>query len=179
MNKIIHERLSELRLAHGYSQKLVSITVGVAGPTVSQWESGQKTPSQKSIEKLADLYGVSVDYLIGRSDEIAPQQMFDSGEALHSTRLAHNMSLSDIGIIAKVGPQTVARWEQNKPKAPTSKLRVIAEALNIPLKELIGDQPEKTQLNIVPFEKPKKHGSCYRLCAMWGWWTGTGRTSGI
>lgn len=51
------------------SQKYVAISLGVSAPTVSMWESGAKEPTRENLIKLADLFGVSVDYLLGR-DEI-------------------------------------------------------------------------------------------------------------
>lgn len=58
-------RLKTARIDAGYSQKEVSIILKVSAPTVSQWESGIKNPQSKNLAKLAQLYGVSTDYLIG------------------------------------------------------------------------------------------------------------------
>ena len=60
------ERLKECRVQAGYTQKYIALTVGVAMPTVSQWESGIKSPSVENLVRLADLYGVTVDHLLGR-----------------------------------------------------------------------------------------------------------------
>lgn len=38
----------------------------VSQPTLSSWESGRKSPSVESLEHMANLYGVSTDYLLGR-----------------------------------------------------------------------------------------------------------------
>ena len=46
------------------SQKYVALSVGVSSPMVSQWESGKKEPSKESLVKLADLFGVTTDYLL-------------------------------------------------------------------------------------------------------------------
>ncbi len=63
------DRIKQCRITAKYSQKYVAISVGVATPTVSMWESGAKTPSIESLAKLADLFGTTVDYLIGRTDQ--------------------------------------------------------------------------------------------------------------
>lgn len=57
------------RIAAGFSQKQVALEVGVAPPTVSQWESGVKNPAGRNLQMMANLFGVSVDYLIGRSPD--------------------------------------------------------------------------------------------------------------
>ena len=72
MNETSIERLIETRKKKGFSQKYVALSVGVAPSIVSRWESGLKSPSRESYAKLADLYGVTVDYLLGRSDEEMP-----------------------------------------------------------------------------------------------------------
>lgn len=72
MNEINRKRLIEEREKHQYSQKFVAISVGVAPSIVSRWESGKKNPSRENLVKLAELYGVAVDYLLGRSDDETP-----------------------------------------------------------------------------------------------------------
>ena len=59
-------RYKECRLASGMSQKFVALSVGVSPPMVSQWESDVKKPSKETLLKLADLFNVSTDYLLGR-----------------------------------------------------------------------------------------------------------------
>lgn len=151
MTDTISDRLTDLRQKNGYTQKFIALTLGVSGPTVSQWESGIKEPNRKNLEGLASLYGVSTDYLMGRSDETAPAPSFDSGSALHTARLAAEYSLKDIALIVGVGPKTVAAWEANRPKAPRDKLALIAGALNLPVEELAGPQEAPMPPNAIPF----------------------------
>lgn len=51
------------------SQKYVAVSVGVSAPMVSQWESGIKQPSKENIVKLANLFGVSTDFLLDHAVE--------------------------------------------------------------------------------------------------------------
>lgn len=59
-------RFRECREATGLTQKYVALTLGVKGPSVSNWESGKTTPTTENVAALAKLYNVSVDYLLGR-----------------------------------------------------------------------------------------------------------------
>lgn len=43
--------------------------LGISQPTLSAWEGERKSPSIEGLEKMADLYGVSTDYLLGRSEQ--------------------------------------------------------------------------------------------------------------
>lgn len=44
--------------------------LGISQPTLSAWEGERKSPSIEGLEKMADLYGVTTDYLLGRSEQI-------------------------------------------------------------------------------------------------------------
>lgn len=67
-------RLKECREMRGLSQKEVAATLKVSAPSVSNWESEKTRPTHDNLEKLADLYGVSVDYLLGRDVPAEPQK---------------------------------------------------------------------------------------------------------
>lgn len=62
------ERLKELRTERGWNQLEIAEKLNVTPSTVSNWERGKKYPDINSISKLADLFDVSLDYLVGRSD---------------------------------------------------------------------------------------------------------------
>lgn len=59
-------RLRELRKQRGVSQVDLSKVIGVAQPTYSGWESGKFQIDDENKIKLADYFGVTVDYLMGR-----------------------------------------------------------------------------------------------------------------
>lgn len=42
--------------------------LGVSQPTLSAWEGERKSPSIDNLENMADLYGVTTDFLLGRSE---------------------------------------------------------------------------------------------------------------
>lgn len=42
--------------------------LGISQPTLSAWETGNKAPSVEGLGKMADLYGVTTDFLLGRTD---------------------------------------------------------------------------------------------------------------
>lgn len=59
-------RLSELRKQKGLKQGDLAALLGVAQSTLSGWENGKFEIDDKNKIKLADFFGVSVDYLLGR-----------------------------------------------------------------------------------------------------------------
>lgn len=66
-------RLKELRIQHGYkSQKELADILFVNQTAVSQWERGITTPSSQMLQRLSELYQVSIDYLLGKEEKEKP-----------------------------------------------------------------------------------------------------------
>ena len=59
------ERLQELRLSRRLSQKEVAHLIGLSASVISNYESGERTPSVEILVALARLYHCSTDYLLG------------------------------------------------------------------------------------------------------------------
>lgn len=83
-------RFRELRIENGYkSQANLAKILFVNQTAVSQWERGVTTPSSAILIKLCDLYGVSADYLLGRSDEKQPATVSDGGLTEEQQEIIH------------------------------------------------------------------------------------------
>lgn len=61
-------RIKSLRKGKGYTQAHLAKLLGVARSTVSMWESSPQEPDNETLGKIADVFGVSTDYLLGRTD---------------------------------------------------------------------------------------------------------------
>lgn len=64
----IGHKLKELRIGNSLQQDQVARLVGVERSTVSLWENDLRQPSFALLVRLADLYGVTTDYLLGRTN---------------------------------------------------------------------------------------------------------------
>lgn len=62
-------RLRQMRVSKGLNQNEVGELVGMAQSAVSKWERGATEPDHNTLRILSDYYGVSIDYLLGNSDE--------------------------------------------------------------------------------------------------------------
>ena len=69
-----NERLKQLRLANGLTQKELAKSIEVGRTTISEYESGKIVPKHEGLLKLANYFNVSVDYLTGVSDESATRK---------------------------------------------------------------------------------------------------------
>lgn len=64
--KIFADRLKDLRSEKGVSQAQLAKTLGVSFGIVCYWETDRSEPTAPNLVKIADYFGVSVDYLLGR-----------------------------------------------------------------------------------------------------------------
>lgn len=65
-------RLRDLREDRDLSQRPLAELLCVAQNTYSQYETGTIPITAEALDKLADFFGTSVDYLMGRTDEKKP-----------------------------------------------------------------------------------------------------------
>ncbi|HIR20260.1 MAG TPA: helix-turn-helix transcriptional regulator [Candidatus Pelethomonas intestinigallinarum] len=63
------QRIYELRKQRGLSQKELGEAVGLSHKAISTIESGSRSTTIEKLVLLADFFGVSTDYLLGRREE--------------------------------------------------------------------------------------------------------------
>ena len=63
------ERLLALRQEQNLSQKSLVKEMGAALNTYVRYERGEREPTASVLVQIADYYGVSLDYLVGRSEQ--------------------------------------------------------------------------------------------------------------
>lgn len=100
------DRLRSLREEADLHQKEVADKVGVKRNTVTSWENGDRQPEVGRLEKVADLFSVSTDYLLGRSDVRLNienrERVRDTMEvALADVRRRANLSDDDMILVRK------------------------------------------------------------------------------
>lgn len=62
------ERIKELRLANGMTQDALGKIIGVKRDSIYTYEKGLNYPEVRNLITLADYFEVSIDYLVGRTD---------------------------------------------------------------------------------------------------------------
>ena len=61
-------RLKELRKSRGISQLKLAIDLNMNQNSISRYETGEREADYATLVKFADYFDVSVDYLLGRTD---------------------------------------------------------------------------------------------------------------
>lgn len=65
---MLGQRIYEMRVASNWSQVILAKRLGVTKQTVSNWENENIQPSVEMLVRLANLFNVTTDYLLGRDN---------------------------------------------------------------------------------------------------------------
>ena len=65
---MFNKRLRQTRMDKGLTQQKMADLLGVGLRSYQKYEQGERTPSFDSLVKIADIFGVSTDYLLCRDD---------------------------------------------------------------------------------------------------------------
>ena len=66
--QVLNIKLAMLRKEHGYTQEQLSDFLNLTRSAISNYELGLNEPSLDTMVAIADLYGVSLDWLMGRTN---------------------------------------------------------------------------------------------------------------
>lgn len=67
-----YDRIEVLLTKHGMKQSDLAKAVGISTGLISQWKNRSQQPSAKKLQMVADYFGVSVDYLLGKESKEKP-----------------------------------------------------------------------------------------------------------
>ncbi len=99
----IGERIAELRREYRYSQEYVAEKLGVSRQAVSKWEGDLTAPDTYNLIALAELFGVSVEYLAtGKMEEIKAQAHTESPRSHISERRVFGYILFSLGFLSMI-----------------------------------------------------------------------------
>ena len=70
----MYEVFEQLLQKYGVTSYKVSKETGVTQTSLSNWKSGRNTPSAKTLQKIADYFGVTVDYLMTGKEETSDKE---------------------------------------------------------------------------------------------------------
>lgn len=93
---MIGKYLRDLRRRRGMSQQELALALGVSKQTISNWEVGRKVPRMKTVEKIANIFGVSRNSILaGLPVEMLEQEGQEDRRVVDLTDL--NIRLTYLG----------------------------------------------------------------------------------
>jgi len=66
------ERISQLREQHHLTQEELANKLSISRASLSHYEKNRRVPDYEVLDRIADIFQVTVDYLIGRTDDPHP-----------------------------------------------------------------------------------------------------------
>lgn len=101
---MLKERLANLRQVKGLTQQEFASLLEINRATYAQYETGRREPDYSVLEKIADFYNCTIDYLVGRTDDP------------HSVLLEIKRSDKDEELLKDPDIRAIARAAQNMPQ---------------------------------------------------------------
>lgn len=115
-NALFGEKLRRIRKNRDITMKELGKRLGVAESTISGYENETRSPDIEMLQKIADYFGVSVDYLLGRVD--SPNEIKEDGTRMISAAHLETDSTEDNPVrnefIKKLIAQTIQEYEESK-----------------------------------------------------------------
>lgn len=72
---MLGKKIRELRIEKGYTLKQLGEMLNLGESTISMYENGKRTPDYDTLTKIAEIFNVSTDYLLGRTDQRNPNKL--------------------------------------------------------------------------------------------------------
>lgn len=142
----ISRRLIEIRKDNNLSQEKMSGMLGVRRSTYKNYEVSQSDPSLSLLIKIAVTFDVSIDYIVGRSDEKKSlRQFYDVEnktsfscrirELRNKSGMTQTMAAQAVGLAQRTNYGCYERAEK-EPSLP--RLIAFADLFDVPLDYLVG-----------------------------------------
>lgn len=103
---VISENISSLRRSHDMTQAALAEKLNYSDKAVSKWERGESMPDVAVLKEIADLFGVTVDYMLNEehtlSDELSDvisTAPLDSEAEQRSRKFVNHISITCMSIV--------------------------------------------------------------------------------
>lgn len=143
----IGEKIAEKRKEKGWTQKELAEKLYVSDKNVSKWECGRSVPDVFMLKRMADLFGVKIDYFVKLEGD--GDFMTDVGIKIRSCREIAGYSQAEFAERLRTTEQNVIDWENGEALPDVFYLNKMSELFDFPLEELIGfDAIERSDVNV-------------------------------
>ena len=92
MEQTLGKRIMQLRKSKGLTQDQLAEQLGVTAQAVSKWENNQSCPDITLLPKLAEIFGVSTDALLGREETPEAETPVHTAEVVEEGKPENNFT---------------------------------------------------------------------------------------
>ena len=121
--------LHALRDEYSISSRELAERIGVPFPTLCCYESGLALPSQDTIAKIANIYGLSVDDMLARG--VRMQKSVQKDNPIFKARTDAGLSVTRLAECLGVSRRIVQIWECSQSKPQPHTIKKIAAICNV------------------------------------------------
>lgn len=143
---MLKHRLKELRKEKSISQRDLANALKLSPSTIAMYEVGQREPDNEILNRIADYFNVTTDYLLGRTDEKnKPGGLLMSvgfGKRLREMREKKGLTQAELAKIASLGESTISFYESGKREPNYEVLVALADILDTTPNYLITGKNE-------------------------------------
>jgi len=111
--------LKYLRKKNNLTQNGLADKLSIAQPIVSEWENGEKLPHFDNLIKLAKVFDISTDELMGVKENKELSRFCRIEQLSHERKLSiedlrkeNNISFDELAKLLMVSPGTLLNWEK-------------------------------------------------------------------
>ena len=110
-SQVFKDRLSYLLYKYSVNKSELARKLGLAVSTVHRWFNEDRTPTYDTIQKLADMFDVPVEWLAGKTDMIDQEEIFDPATMLGDSDTIKEDDLDEeiVRLIRGLNPQQLQR----------------------------------------------------------------------
>ena len=131
---MLGEKIAEQRKKLGLSQEEMAKKIGVSRSALSLYEIDRREPDLETVKKIASLFGVTTDYLLGA--EKGGNTML--GKRINELRRASGMTQEELGKKLGVIKQTISSWETDVAEPNHAATIAIAKLFGVTTDYLLG-----------------------------------------
>lgn len=101
----LNSRIRKERQKIGWTQVEFANKLGLSKQTINNWENERRTPDPNTVVAIADLFGVTTDYLLGKKTKATTQEHVSN---------VHNFIKSEIGDDVSIMFKDINEWDEEK-----------------------------------------------------------------
>lgn len=144
---VIEERIFNIRERIGYTQEELAKKLGVSRSLVNNWENGYANISLKQLIKLAYIYQVPIDYLLGIIEEIDDYEyhyidtmdLKSIGLKLKEIRKTNKMTQDKFAQKIDTKRSSISYYEIGRMMISTADLKQICETFGVSADYIVGN----------------------------------------
>lgn len=142
---MLGEKIAEQRKRKGITQQELADALNISRSTLAGYEAENKKPSYKVLVRMAEYFGVTVDYLL-RSTDTQDFGICDSGNTIKELRTEAGMTQEELGMLLNVQNAAVSKYESGKVPLTGETLLKLSKIFNVSTDYLLGAEGGNTMI---------------------------------